>query len=169
MYNKLWYKLYREKNGEKLRLASREWYSKNKKEIRARRDAKKHLAREWYENYKSRRNSLYKIKRKNDYQFYIIEKLRYRIRYLIIGKGDQFSRDNILGISIYEFKIWIESQFYGGMDWDNYGKIWSLDHVYPCSLFDLRHEYEQKICFHWFNYQPILIKENIRKNNKLYI
>jgi len=39
-------------------------------------------------------------------------------------------------------KEWLESQFYDGMTWENYGSTddkdnWHIDHVSPCELFDL--------------------------------
>jgi len=35
--------------------------------------------------------------------------------------------------------------------------------------FDLKQPYEQKICFNWFNMQPMWATENIQKHDKLYI
>jgi 5-methylcytosine-specific restriction endonuclease McrA len=44
------------------------------------------------------------------------------------------------------------------MNWDNYGKIWEVDHIYPTS---------KGGSFHYMNTQPLLISENRKKSNKL--
>lgn len=51
-------------------------------------------------------------------------------------------------------------------NFDNYGEIWHIDHVVPCSIFDLKIKEEQYKCFNWTNLQPLLEKDNISKNNK---
>ena len=56
------------------------------------------------------------------------------------------------------------------MTWDNYGiNGWELDHIYPCAKFNLEQPYEQKICFNWFNYQPLWAEDNRRKSAKINI
>ena len=65
------------------------------------------------------------------------------------------------------FKNWIESQLYGNMTVENYGKIWCLDHCLPVSSFNLLDKYEVKKCFSWWNLRPMYIKENISKGNKI--
>jgi hypothetical protein len=52
------------------------------------------------------------------------------------------------------------------MDWINYGSYWHIDHIIPCTLYDLFLESEQKKCFNYRNLRPLEIKENFRKSNK---
>jgi hypothetical protein len=53
------------------------------------------------------------------------------------------------------------------MSRDNYGyRGWHVDHIVPCSAFDLTNIEEQKKCFHYTNLQPLWAKDNLSKGNK---
>jgi len=61
----------------------------------------------------------------------------------------------------------LETKFLEGMDWDNYGIYgWHIDHIKPCSLFNLENIEEQKKCFHYTNLQPLWAIDNLKKGNK---
>ena len=53
-----------------------------------------------------------------------------------------------------------------GMTRENYGK-WHIDHIRPCSSFDLSKPEEQSICFHYSNLMPLWAEENLKKGSKL--
>ena len=53
------------------------------------------------------------------------------------------------------------------MSFENYGKLWHIDHVIPCSFFKLDNLNEQKKCFHWSNLRPLYAKKNLEKSNKI--
>ena len=46
------------------------------------------------------------------------------------------------------------------MTFDNYGE-WHIDHVKPCSSFDLTNEQEIYECFNWKNIRPCWKKLNL--------
>jgi hypothetical protein len=73
----------------------------------------------------------------------------------------------LVGCSRKKFIDFMESQFEEGMSWDNYGKIWHVDHIVPCSYFDLTDKDDQRVCFNWRNSQPLFSKENFSKGNTL--
>jgi len=53
------------------------------------------------------------------------------------------------------------------MNWNNYGYYgWHIDHIKPCSSFDLSKDLEQRKCFHYTNLQPLLAKDNLEKGAK---
>lgn len=74
---------------------------------------------------------------------------------------------HLLGCSMPHFFLHIERQFREGMGWHNFGK-WVLDHILPCSSFDLRSEEHLRLCFHFSNFQPLWAKENMTKGDKIY-
>jgi hypothetical protein len=51
------------------------------------------------------------------------------------------------------------------MSWENYGKVWEIDHIMPCAIFDLTKADHQKRCFHFSNTQPLLIHVNRSKRD----
>lgn len=55
----------------------------------------------------------------------------------------------------------------GEMNWNNHGEVWEIDHIIPCSNFDLTKEEEQKKCFHYLNTQPLTFEENRSKSDKI--
>lgn len=72
----------------------------------------------------------------------------------------------LVGCSRRELVAHIEGQFQAGMTWDNYGKgqgMWCVDHIKPCSEFDLQLEAEQRKCFHFSNLRPLWFNENCSK------
>jgi len=53
--------------------------------------------------------------------------------------------------------------YYGEMAWDNYGRVWVLDHIMPCAAFDMSVAEQRQRCFHWSNLRPILHADNAKK------
>ena len=67
----------------------------------------------------------------------------------------------------YDFFVaWLTYQFTDEMTIDNYGKYWQVDHVIPCSLYDITDKDELHKCFNWSNCQPLKSIKNSEKVNK---
>jgi hypothetical protein len=99
--------------------------------------------------------------------FRITERLRHRLRMALRWSraSKLASSIDLLGCSIADFKIYIESKFEIGMSWENYGyKGWHIDHIMPCALFDLTNPDHQKQCFHFSNMQPMWATRNFKKS-----
>ncbi len=62
---------------------------------------------------------------------------------------------SLIGCSPKFLKEYLESKFKLGMNWDNYGDSWQIDHIIPCCQFNLENLNEQKICFHYTNLRPL--------------
>lgn len=74
---------------------------------------------------------------------------------------------NLIGCSIAYLRSHLEKNFKKGMNWSNYGiHGWHIDHIIPCSKFDMQDLEEQKKCFNYQNLQPLWAEENIKKSNK---
>jgi hypothetical protein len=52
------------------------------------------------------------------------------------------------------------------MTWENWTiDVWHLDHIRPCTSFDLKDEDQQRVCFNWRNLRPIWARENLVKKD----
>lgn len=71
-----------------------------------------------------------------------------------------------IGCEISFFRTWIQYQFQQNMSWNNYGE-WHLDHVKPCSSYNLNNNNDVLECFNWKNYQPLWSKDNLIKSDKI--
>lgn len=118
------------------------------------------------ESSKQKRNEYQKKKRNEDPQYRIRHNLRCRLNKALKGILKIESTLSLLGCSNKQFKKHIESLFVDGMNWGNYGK-WHIDHIIPCSSFDLTLEESQRKCFHYTNLQPLWAKDNILKSDSL--
>ncbi len=107
-----------------------------------------------------------KLKRETDIQFKLYDNLRCRLRLALKGKNKSLNTMFLIGCEIDYLMFHIQKQFTHGMSWDNYGD-WHMDHIKPCSLFDLSKPSEQRKCFNYSNLQPLWAIDNLRKGNKI--
>jgi hypothetical protein len=120
----------------------------------------------WCRKNKDKINENERNRRKNDIEYKIKKNLRRRVNQTITRDYKSSSTLELLGCSTYDFLKYMESKFMDGMNWDNYGQ-WHIDHIKPCSSFDLTNPEQQKLCFHYSNLQPLWAKDNISKSDKI--
>ena len=142
------FKKYYEANKEMFLAKRKKYYKVNKKKLV-----------KWQSEYTKKRMSI-------DPQFKIRHRLRTRIGNAIKAQRGTKSKKfiELLGCTAKEAYVYIESLFKDGMTWDNYG-LWHIDHIRPCSSFDLTSEEQQKQCFHFSNLQPLWAEDNLRKGD----
>ena len=142
-------KEYRSTHSRTHREYSRKYYFKNKERL-----SKNHT-----------RNA--RERRKTNPSFKILESLRRRMLHALKGKNKSASTMDLLGVKNIEI-IWqrFESLFQDGMTRENHG-IWHIDHITPCTAFDLTDPEQQKKCFHYTNLQPLWAIDNMKKSNKI--
>ena len=142
-------KEYRQNNREEISQQRKEYYQKNREEI----------IQKQMEYEKQRYHS--------DLNYRITECLRSRLWNALNGKTKSASTMELLGCTVEFLKEYLASQFQEGMSWDNYSfEVWHIDHIRPCSSFDLTDPEQQKQCFHYTNLQPLWAKDNISKGAK---
>ncbi|MEK6881922.1 MAG: hypothetical protein AABY22_20050, partial [Nanoarchaeota archaeon] len=93
--------------------------------------------------------------------------LRSRVN-IAIKKGFKSKKTlALLGCTVPELKLYLESKFSPGMSWDNHGwgnDKWNIDHIIPCAAFDLSIAENQNSCFHYTNLQPLWQQDNFKKH-----
>lgn len=73
-----------------------------------------------------------------------------------------------LPYSIQEAKEHFESQFSDGMSWDNYGKLWDIEHIIPQAALPYTSITDEnfKICWGLDNLKPLIKARNCAKGSK---
>ena len=112
-----------------------------------------------YCNKTCQNNITHKRKRQNP-EFKLIHNIRSRLRKALKGKSRDKGIFLLLGCSASETKLYLESKFQLGMNWDNYGSLWEIDHIVPLASFDLSNSNQLKRACHHTNLQPLWKEEH---------
>jgi hypothetical protein len=171
-------KNYRIDNKEKLNARTKNWKLNNKEKDSCRKkeyyEANKNAIRKNYkEYYQKNKTTICKekvkyitLKLKEDSLY----KFKHSTRNLIRGSfkrgknnlNKEYKTENILGCTIKDFRIYIESRFKDNMSFDNHGQ-WHLDHIIPLSIAETEEEVIK--LNHYTNFQPLWAEENLKKSN----
>ena len=108
----------------------------------------------WRQNNKEHVNAYY-AKRRKDPQYRVAHNLRSRLYDALAGKVKNASTEELTGCSFEELCKHIESQFEEGMNWDNYGSYWVIDHKIPLISVDLTNSAELERVCHYSNLRPL--------------
>jgi hypothetical protein len=103
---------------------------------------------------------------KEDPNYRLSHALRNRINAALTGRAKSKRTSQLIGCSIDSLWIYLESRFEEGVTRENYGRVWEVDHILPCALFDLSRPDHQARCFHFSNLQPLLSEDNRRKSTR---
>jgi hypothetical protein len=155
-------RLWKEKNKEKVHEYNKKYKENNKETI-------KEYNRDYHNNNREdiKKRSLRNYKRllKENPSFKLGHLLRSYTR-KFLKKNKSVATSDLLGCSLEFFKEWLSFNFKEDMTFDNHGTCWHIDHLIPCSRFNLVDEQEQRRCFHWTNMKPMYAHDNIKKGNK---
>jgi hypothetical protein len=154
---------YYQNNKEKIQQYKKRWQQENSEKIAIRQKS-------YRENHLEERRDYERNRKSNDLNYRMLNNLRGRLYYAVKSQGikKMDKTMNLMGCSMRELKTYIESLFPPGMNFDNYGKgdnKWSIDHIRPCSSFDLSDLEQQRACFHYSNLRPLWNRDNFRKNS----
>ena len=136
---------------------TREYRIKNIDRIKAVKELRRPLIRDYHREYcrkwrEKHREKLRKYfqkyvseREKNDLGFALANKLRNRIRAALKSKanGNKSKTEELVGCSIAELRSHFEAHFSEGMCWENISE-WQVDHKKPVILFDLTNESQSK-------------------------
>lgn len=137
----------------------KQYRAKNKDKLKAYREERKDILRAnkrvWHHK-KYREDILYKI----------THNLRSRVKQAIRCGLKTEKTITLLGCTTSQLKTHIESLFTEGMNWEVFmtGDI-HVDHIKPCSKFDLTKRNEQRACFNYKNLQPLWWYDNLAKSD----
>lgn len=160
------------KNAHGYSYACKECKRKQQKEYMQTEEYKQKIS-EWNKVYRRKerfveyRNNYYQNRRELDPNFRLLMNMRGRISKAIKRNSKRGKSIELLGCSIEFLKQYLEKQFKPGMTWENYGTEWQVDHIVPCSWFDMFQSHHQFVCFNYRNLQPLWTKENQLKHNEL--
>jgi hypothetical protein len=168
-------KEYRLNNLEKFKDKDKKYYIKNRIKVRERDNSyyekNKEKIFEQRKKYREQNKELLKQKA-HDYYINNIQKrlgITYRNRVrekMKTGKG----YIDYLGCEIVDLIKWFEFNFLFSdtLTWENYGKVWEIDHVIPCATFDLTNLEDVYKCFNWKNTKPVTKNFNRSKNKNIF-
>lgn len=105
--------------------------------------------------------------KKIDPLFKLEMSVRCRMYQALKGLSNSSTLHEIIGCSLSELKPHIEKKFKAGWSWKDWGSVFELDHIKPCSKFDLSKQEEFKKCFHFSNLQPLEKFLNRSKYNRM--
>jgi hypothetical protein len=108
----------------------------------------------------------YNNRRENDENFKIRTDNRVKLSN-IVSNYCKTTLDS-LKCSDINYRFWIESTFEPDMNFDNYGKLWHIDHVIPVCVFDLKDKIHEDLCFHWKNTRALYKEENRLRKYSFY-
>ena len=160
-------KKYYQKNKKKINFQNKKWYYANTERVRQ--------ANEIYRIGKGKeilaeaRRKLDRKKRKEDPNYRMAKNLRNRLRNALKGLDKSAKTMKLLGCPIPELWRHLERcpSWEPWMTRENYGKRWHVDHVQPCSSFNLLDPVQQRKCFHYTNLQPLEAIRNLKKGAKI--
>jgi hypothetical protein len=148
-------KQYRQANKEAIAKRMKQYYQDNKEVI-----AEK--GKQYYQNNKDKINARSKARRATDPAYKVVCLLRRRLGHALNGTSKAASTMELVGCDRDHLLFHLESQFTDGMTWQNI----HIDHIQPCSGFDLEDEEQQRVCFHYTNLQPLFCRDNLIKSDK---
>ncbi len=148
--NKNYGKAWREANKN----YGKEWRDNNKDYMKDWYQANEDYMKNWFQNNKEKQKLYIRNKRANNFNYKLYCNLKSRIKIALKENPRYKSTLEYIGCSIEELKQHLANKFTDGMSFDNYGK-WHIDHIKPCSAFDLSKLEEQEKCFNYTNLQPL--------------
>ena len=121
--------------------------------------------REWQRAWRKTEAGMQSRKREfSSPQARLRKRIRRRLRSLVISAKVSDNNYELIGCTPAFLAKWLEGKFQDGMSWSNMG-AWHIDHIVPCSAFDLSDKDQLLRCCHYTNLQPLWAKDNLAKSD----
>jgi hypothetical protein len=154
-YKKVYMKKYHLKNKEHIK----GYKKKYNKEYRLK---NKESAREYRIKNRAKFSAYVKRRHNTEPNFKLVRNLRRRILEAVKGTAKSARTMELIGCTVDELWVHLESKFTDGMTRENHG-TWHVDHIKACAKFDLTDPVQQRECFNYTNLQPLWAHENLSK------
>lgn len=174
--------VYRQTNRDRINKASSNWYHRNRKEIGIRRRLK-YASHAEFRNDLLRRVAAYQkanrsttgprmlVWRHSDPKRVLRHNISSRVRFCLVNRKHGRSWEKLVGYTLADLVIHLESLFEPGMAWTNYGSAcgaerwWTIDHKKPVASFSfVGYDCEGfRRCWALSNLQPMWSSENFSK------
>lgn len=158
-------------NPERVRASKRKWAQENPEATH--RWAKTHPEEankskaKWRKRNPKYQRDYFRNRYRTDIEYRIAVSLRRRLGMAVRKNQKNGSAVRDLGISIADFRSYISALFKPGMTWDNWGKIWHLDHIKPLAAFDLKERDQFLEACRYTNLQPMFVRDNLIKGKRI--
>ena len=155
--SKEYHKQYYKENKEIYIKRHYEWQNANPIRANIARKAYNEKNKEWKKNRRIE-NITYKLKEN------VSRRIRYELNTLLV-KGKNQHTIEYLGCNIEYLKSYLEGHFEIGMNWNNYGKMWHIDHIIPCASWNFENIFQSMCCWNYRNLQPMWALANKSKGD----
>lgn len=148
---------YKKKKAEYDKQYYKDNHERIKQNVKIFKDNNKDLVLLWRNNYRDVRNKRRNLRRSTDIRYRLDENMGSTICHALKGNKNFISWKLLLPYSVEDLILHLESQFTPGMNWDNYGSYWEIDHIIPKNLFkyDKPEDEQFKICWSLSNLRPL--------------
>jgi len=148
---------------EKAAAKSRRYYAAHKEKVAATQKKYKEANKK---EIRSKQAAYRRKKYANDPKYAFVNDTRGRMNAALGSGSGSGVRD--LGCSVDWVMEHLASQFEEGWTWENRGKVWVVDHMFPLSAVDPGDRAQVKAVCNWRNLQPLTREENLAKSDKIY-
>lgn len=76
--------------------------------------------------------------------------------------------EKYIATDVWTVRRWIDERMTSGMNWNNYGAVWVIDHIVPLRMFNVFDEADLKIGWHYKNLMPLLVEDNLAKEGNVF-
>jgi len=103
----------------------------------------------------------------SDLKFREKRKWQLAFRRYVLEKQPSQQYAPYFGLGIEQYRKWIELQFTGDLNWENFGIQWQFDHIVPVAYFDYSVEEDLKLCWNFINIRVEKIHLNKNRGHRV--